>query len=770
MKRQSPIRPAARQQGAALLLFVFLVTIAALTLLVGKLDSVAINAERTAAGSRALLDGKNALLGQLRSSGGPDYWGLLPLPDMGKRDASPHVEGESATNFGADAARGLLANATDALLIGRLPAKSLGISVLRDRSGECLWYAVGAAFKSTNAGVPGFVPSFNWDTLGDFDTGSSDNPHEGRPVALILAAGTPTAAQARTANGLDSVSACGGNHVVSNYLESLTITPALAGNDANQAVFVLPAAQVSPATPPSAAMTAGPVTGSEAWTDHTLGITASEVFEQLAATGKVQAAITTLLPLLKTCLESLNLPPTGLTRIAAGSPVQSRYVGKLAANGTAAGEIDCTTAITGANAKELARWRDNFWYLTCATPTANCVALSDSTAPGPAQSCDGLLVFSGHRTGNQRRATAGDKNLPGQYLENTLTAFASATQVATAARPGLSSGFDQLTEDVAICLKRPPSTGRVELDNFADVTPNVGGKTLVRRDTVQDILTLGDPTLATNSVPGSAAGCSFSGDTWAFGNGARFYFRFQIVRRGDGFTFALVDTDRNVDAGGTPTAGICGGAGNAGQFLGYASRFTDDGGLLLAPPIEFPKIGLEFDTTRNGAGATGVGDTTNAHLAFMYWGRSHDWPAPPPLSPYEDDNTHGLPPQPQAGYQDPFAASAFGYSALRSLVQTERDFHVRLDIERNYDAATGRALYVSRVWIRRWDQAIPGMDNVSQDFTALTALPPNHADNVYIYDLVPGTEAFRSFRLGFTNAQSVRTQLITVQDLKAALR
>ena len=95
-----------------------------------------------------------------------------------------HGQGFCVFNDVAVAARNLLANGNDQLLIGRLPSKTLGTRAFRDSSGNCLWYAVSAAFKASNASAPGYVPSFNWDTLGDFETALSSDPHERRALGL----------------------------------------------------------------------------------------------------------------------------------------------------------------------------------------------------------------------------------------------------------------------------------------------------------------------------------------------------------------------------------------------------------------------------------------------------------------------------------------------------------------------------------------------------------------------------------------------------------
>lgn len=852
-----------RHRGATLLIVIFLVAIATLSVVVSRLSLISQQAAKLGIAAGAQNEAKDALLGYIRTNGSPEFWGLLPLPDMGKRDATAHVEGESAANFSADAARALLANSSDALLIGRLPSKTLGLPALRDNASHCLWYAVSAAFKSTNYG-PGYVPTFNWDTLGDFETGRSDDPHESRAVALVFGPGAPTSGQAREALAPaigETVSECGGNYVVGNYLEALEVNPANPTTDGNQAVYLLPPAERSPTNPPGPAITTVLHSGTVATNDQVLAITSSEVFQQIASTGKLQASLNnTLLPLLKTCLEAKNLPTTGLSLLSSIPAGQRRYAGPLAPAGTAAGQIDCP-AISGSNAKELARWRDNIWYLTCDAPSSGCLQLSDTTGVNPPQSCDGLIAFAGTRVPKstpraaQRRSTSAEKTNPEQYFEidpadpnspDVVNAFLPTTVSAVKARSTLSSNPDQLSQDVALCLKRPapPVTPTVDTDTFVDVTPVVGSETLVSRDTATDVITLGN---FAPGIPSGAVGATFSGpligtiaaatpttvalpasartendvykgfpieitsgpgagqqrvisaydgatrtatvaaawtempDTTStfkidvgmlpFGSGIRVYFRAKILQLGStylpgpGFVFALFDADRNVDADGIPTARVSGGGGPNGQYLGYAGRNLDSS----VPPIEYPKIGLEFDTIES-SGAGGTNDTTNAHLALVYWGYSHDSPAPL-SSLYDDDNTHRIPVQPQTGYLDPYAASAFGYPALRDAFEGNRDFHVRFEIDRQYAAATGVGRYVSRLWIvRAVDGMIAGMDNVEQDFTTISSIAPQHSQTVNMTDPVAGTEAFRRFRFGFTNAQSTRTQEVTIRDLKLRLR
>lgn len=915
-----PFGATRQQRGAVLLVVIFLAAIAAITLLLSQLNAVSQKAAQQGVAASTQSLAKNALLGYVRTNGGPEFWGLLPLPDMGIRAAS-HVEGESPANF--------TGNSADALLIGRLPYKTLGTAPRRDDSQNCLWYAVSAAFKTTNTNVASgiYVPTFNWDTLGDFETGRSNDPHESRAVALVFGPGMPTASQSRAPGPAgESVTECGGNYRVSDYLESLAAIAPHATSDGNQAIYVLPPAQSSPTSPPAAAIALTPQTESRGSDDRVLAITSSEIFQQVLATGRVQAEINTLLPLLRTCLIDANLPPNGLTPISSATPTQRRYVGPLppatdclpsyqhrigsdlalqasvyqaaydaaydkaiAANDSAS--VAAGKAVVAGNKAVAAwpatvratqeRWRDNLWLLVCETPEADCIKLTDTTPATPPpvsaaepspQDCDGALVFAGHRTAGQRRATSADKNNPDQYLEADSSkgtpAAANAFKTtdpaiggrremsALPADPAQRQAFlddlkTGLSDDIVLCLKRPTASAKVEIDNFVDVTPVLDGKTLVRRDPVADIITLGNFGVATTNLGGaSAVGATFSGPLtglvvaatantvtlsanastaanayagapvvvrdsegnrvqyliteydgpsrtatvdrpWStipqtatpfeidlgmlpFGKGIRVYFRAKIKQSGvtfepgPGFVFALFDADQNLDGDDIPTARVSGGSGPNGQYLGYAGRNFDAAGKLFAPPIEYPKIGLEFDTLES----PGTNDTTYHHLALVYWGYSHD--SPVALSSlYDDDNTHRVPTKTpaQTGYIDPYNASAYGYPPLRDALESNRDFHVRLEIDRDYRAGAGVGSYVSRIWIvKAVDGMIPGMDNLEQDFSTLTSIRPPHTQTIEMTDLVSGAEAFKRFRYGFTNAQSARRQQVTIQDLKLRLR
>ena len=108
-------------------------------------------------------------------------------------------------------------------VIGRLPWRTLGTGPLRDSHGECLWYAVSGSHQRIQPGSP-----MNWDTLSQLDVvvangtaamvSAITSAHE-RPIAVIFAPGPPLTGQDRSASIPAEVPECGGNYVVSNYLD-----------------------------------------------------------------------------------------------------------------------------------------------------------------------------------------------------------------------------------------------------------------------------------------------------------------------------------------------------------------------------------------------------------------------------------------------------------------------------------------------------------------------------------------------------------------------
>lgn len=151
-------------------------------MLLNTLNSSTPQLARAKLTSDALAQAKEALIGHgtslvLTSATYPDRPGDLPCPDM---DNDGFAEGLCGSAAGSN----------QQLRLGRLPWKTLGLSDLRDGSGERLWYAVSNNFKKNTR-----TAILNSDTIGTITVRNSDGGllNDGSStsgaVAIILAPG-----------------------------------------------------------------------------------------------------------------------------------------------------------------------------------------------------------------------------------------------------------------------------------------------------------------------------------------------------------------------------------------------------------------------------------------------------------------------------------------------------------------------------------------------------------------------------------------------------
>ena len=178
----------AKQQGLALLVFIALLTAAAAAVTVKVINNGNSQIARDKTTAAALAQAKEALIGYAVSvdlNSTTRRPGDLPCPDTNN-------DGFTETSCGSGA------GSFQELRLGRLPWKTLGLSDLRDGSGERLWYAVSNNFKyntrtaCTSAGQTGCL---NSDTVGTISVFSPDisplNDGGGSTgaVAVIIAPG-----------------------------------------------------------------------------------------------------------------------------------------------------------------------------------------------------------------------------------------------------------------------------------------------------------------------------------------------------------------------------------------------------------------------------------------------------------------------------------------------------------------------------------------------------------------------------------------------------
>ncbi len=159
-----------RQRGAALMVMLVILVMGTAAFLVSSLSRSALQAERDQKTADALAQAKEALIGYATSvaltPAGSKRPGDLPCPDT-NNDGLAEVSCGNASGSTGQTQR-----------IGRLPWKTLGLTDLRDGSGEHLWYAVSNNFKNntrTTCTAPGQAGCLNSDTIGTITVRAPDS-------------------------------------------------------------------------------------------------------------------------------------------------------------------------------------------------------------------------------------------------------------------------------------------------------------------------------------------------------------------------------------------------------------------------------------------------------------------------------------------------------------------------------------------------------------------------------------------------------------------
>jgi len=263
---------------------------------------------------------------------------------------------------------------------------------------------------------------------------------------------------------------------------------------------------------------------------------------------------------------------------------------------------------------------------------------------------------------------------------------------------------------------------------------------------------------------GAFFGCSWTPETHVLGNGLRSYFKFRIANTGHGFTFAVID--------GSNSANVC---GAEAEQLGYS------GNNLITPPIGYPKMGLEIDTSKNTSRDDPVSSASGqtGHAAIVYWGDE---------ATVDDDNIHGLPSPPMPSRPAPrnpppgdVSTTDSGIAYLPgSSLPTNVDIHVRVEVRRlTTNDAQHSNTYQIDAWIEKGNlktDVISAMRNTTRPLDPNTAADIHLRDTPTIYDIQGGacspalpcpstnqvcgtdnlcyTKNFDTARLGFTNSQS----------------
>lgn len=198
----TPARTQEHQRGAALLLFLLVSIGIGTTLLFSTWSQSAGRLEQERKTLNSLNQAKQALIAYAVSvyPSGNVRPGDLPCPDMNNDGKKEVIScGNAAGTTG------------QALRLGRLPWKSLGIPDLRDGSGERLWYAVSNNFKENTRNTP-----LNSDSSGSIRYVDSDGNVVPDVIAVIIAPGPPLE---RLNAGAAQDRSPAGENTPSNYLD-----------------------------------------------------------------------------------------------------------------------------------------------------------------------------------------------------------------------------------------------------------------------------------------------------------------------------------------------------------------------------------------------------------------------------------------------------------------------------------------------------------------------------------------------------------------------
>lgn len=398
------LRRTNRQNGFALLVLVVLLGLAAIFVVVDRLNAAAVLREYSQTDRVVLTQAKEALVGyaatyrDTHSSVPPPVFGYLPCP-------ASDGNGIAASSCGSGASAA----------IGFLPFRTLNLPDLRDSAGECLWYAVSGRVKNSPAQLP-----LNWDVQGQFTitkgaaTGpvlATPNPLDGGPIAVVIAPGRSLSGQVRTT--ADSV--CGKAPTYSSFVDGNPTFP----NTADVTLIE--------GMPFGAAIN-----------DRLVWISAKEVFDPISRRTDLVAQINGLIAEITSCL-AFGLP-------APAAPANSfggNSFGMVPSIPTSGSASFCPYGSVSADYIHYWRnWREIFRYMRC-SGSAACASVNGFP-------CRGALLFGGQRTSTQRRASASDKADASNYLEG-----ANATSWTTGGMTFAgSSSYSQSSpsQDVAICL------------------------------------------------------------------------------------------------------------------------------------------------------------------------------------------------------------------------------------------------------------------------------------------------------------------------------
>lgn len=767
-RRQRSLRR--NQRGFVLIALVALLVMGGLYFFISNLSPEAIEAKRQEKTATALVQAREALIGyalqyreQQIATGDPDaMYGYMPLPDFGESvNLNGVLANQPCTSEGcAKINPSGISGST--VIIGRFPWKTLGTEPLRDGYAECLWYAVSA----THRAVSSTATTMNWDTLAVPDvvigsglaTLATINAHD-RPIAVIFSAGAAFD-NGRTASA--DAPECGGNYDVTHYVDA-------ALNNAQRS----------------------------------LPVTSDTLFGAIRKNAYFRTDVNAMLDRMTTCLRDQVAAGTGFTPDALS--------GFTAPTDKTVGRIPSSTCYddTQNPLGYFSHYRDQVFVASKIASDFTVTDTKDTTAAGDdtVANCSAAIIFGGQRGSGQSRASTAELNTPANYLEGVnLTSFSPPNGSFSFTGPTLLaqvSASHTANQDIVRCIPAGASLTTVESPNLT------AAQQLVAYDPASSTLTLGKQDV-TNSTAGAGDlfGCAWIADEKTLGSGLRSYFQFSFATVGTsvgntGFVFSLIDTESN-------TSLPCGGAGS---HLGYSGDNT------VTPKVKSPKIGIEFDQSRNtgfpgtsGESSTAVGRNDpcgtstcgaspvigyNSHAAIVYWGHEAANTTDVVTLPDGDDNVHGFPSAAslvttRRPPTNPSASPGIEFVNLRTGGQL---FHVRVELTptRTVDVAASensKSSMQTKVWILADSVTVANQIIAMKDTTRpMSLLYPSFteklSDTGVVFDVAEspcssgvcptnqtcGTDnvcyrqGLRKARLGFTGSQRTGDQEVTISNM-----
>lgn len=380
-----------RQEGVALLIMLVILVVGALYFFVDRSQTGQIQTDRDRFAAEAVAQARESIIGDAVSASTVASAGYLRLPDLGFAIGATPSEGSSAPNFSG--------NNKDCSVIGKLPWKSLGIPPLRDKQGECLWYAVSGHFKNNPK-----TDALNWDTRGQIDVvDGNGNVIASNVAALIVAPGAVLDGQDRTLAD-PAYRQCGGNYDARNYLDPHDNVYAVSGqvnyfagstnnrlaSSVNTKQFVL--------------------TGSSNYNDRFLYITVDDIFRPIVRRTDFKTQVASLLddPIFRSYLGSVAIAgPKGTASIVCTYP------------GTPGNPMTTSSAD---NNSFCSNWLEMLLLTQLPAPTWITIDGLHTAV------CSRVLIFAGQKSGSQVRGTVTDKANIANYLESpNAAAFGSPT-------------------------------------------------------------------------------------------------------------------------------------------------------------------------------------------------------------------------------------------------------------------------------------------------------------------------------------------------------